>query len=552
MAKPDSTQTSGAAAPVIRKRAGISLVWLIPLVTLIIGGWLIFKTLSEKGPEITIAFKTAEGIEAGKTKIKYKDIEIGVVTGVSFNADFSNVILSAELNQGTEQFLRRDTKFWVVKPKLSLRGASGLSTLISGSHIVIDPGQGEPRRAFTGLDEAPLIKMAEAGKKVVLQAKRLGSLDMGSPVYYQGLAAGEVLGYELANDQESVFIYAFIKAPFDELVRSNTQFWNVSGMDISMGAKGFDMHMESVQSLLFGGIAFETPDSLGRIKKDVDGLVFTLYENHDSISEHAFIKKLKFIAFFDSSVRGLAIGAPVEFKGIKVGSVVDLRLEFNRGDVSFRIPVLVEIEPERIIERGVNAANPPDDLLKQLVDHGLRASLKTGSLLTGQLFVALDMHPGSPLRLYADKDIPFPELPTIAGGLDQMTASATRIMRKLESIDVERISREVLQTLSGINKLVNTQDVNGAILEMKKSMIALQGLMKTFDRQAEPLAANVSATMVNARETLKLINRELKSGSSIMELADELTETARSIRALVDLLERNPDSAIFGKRRSGD
>jgi len=552
MTEPEKKKLIDIATPVIRKRVGISIVWIIPLLTLIIGGWLVYKTLAEKGPVISITFKTAEGIEPGKTKIKYKDIEIGIVTKVRFSDNFSHVILSAELDQGTEQFLHRNTNFWVIKPQLSLRGASGLNTLISGSHIVIDPGQGESRRAFVGLDEAPLIKMEEAGKKVVLQSKRLGSIDSGSPVYYQGLLAGEVLGYELANDQESVFVYAFIKAPYDELVRSNTHFWNVSGMDVSMGTKGFDVHLESVQSLLFGGIAFETSDSLGRIKKDVDGLVFTLYDNYKSIKEQSFIKKVKFITFFENSVRGLSIGAPVEFKGIKVGSVVDLRLEFNSEDISFRIPVLIEIEPERIVDQNFDETAAADQLLKQLIDHGLRASLNTGSLLTGQLFVALDMHPDTPLHLHADKRIPFPELPTIAGGLDQITASATRIMNKLEAVDVVQISQELLQTLQGINKLVNTQDVNSTINEMKKSMIALQSLLHKVDQQTEPLVSNVSATLLMAQGTLKQINRELKAGSPVMELTDELTETARSIRTLVDLLERNPNSAIFGKGSSGD
>jgi paraquat-inducible protein B len=565
----ESEQATSVPEPKVKKRSGPSLVWLIPLVTALVGGWLIVKTLSEKGPEITITFKTAEGIEAGKTKIKYKDIEIGLVDSVYFSKDFLNVIVKASMEKESASFLRRDTRFWVVKPRLSLRGVSGLGTLLSGAYIEIEPGRGAPQRHFVGLDAPPVIRADVPGMKIVLLAAKLGSIDIGSPIYYQGLLAGEVLGWELGSDRKSIFIHAFIKAPYDKLVQSNTRFWNVSGMDVSVGSEGVRMRTESVQSLLYGGIAFETPDTLEPVKESVEGLVFTLYDSLESIQEQAFIKKITFILFFEGSVRGLNVGAPVEFKGIKVGSVKDVRLEFDSRDTSFRIPVLIEIEPERIIERGGGEISSPMNTLDTLVERGLRAQLQTGSLLTGQLFVELDMHPDTPVRL-VNAGGPFPELPTIPTSLEQMTVSLKRILAKMEKVDMERIGEELLGTLEGANRLtkgaselIQKPEMRTALTDLQESLHSFKSILQKLDQHAEPIAMNLEnaieaghQALEHVQTTLDLTNQVLKPDSPLqyrlIELTEELAETARSIRTLVDLLERNPDSIIFGKDTAGE
>ena len=566
---PDSDTVAEAPEPRIKKRSGPSLVWLIPIITALIGGWLIVKTLSEEGPEITITFKTAEGIEAGKTKIKYKEIEIGVVDSVRFSDDFSYVILKASMEKDTAPFLKRETRFWVVMPRLSLRGASGLGTLLSGAYIEIEPGQGAPQKHFTGLDVPPVIRADVAGVRIVLLTKKLGSIDRGSPIYYQGIQAGETLGWELGNDRKSILIHAFIEAPFDKLVKGNTRFWSVSGVDVSVGSEGISVRTESIESILYGGIAFETPNTLERVKENVEGLVFTLYDNHEGIQEQAFTEKISFILFFEESVRGLSAGAPVDFKGIKVGAVKDLRLEFDNRDSSFRIPVLIEIEPERIIERGEGNSSSPYQTLKTLVDRGLRAQLQTGSLLTGQLFVALDMHPDTPIRLVGSGET-FPELPTIPGNLGQMTTSLKTILANLEKMDMEKIGAELLETLKGANKLakgasdlVNKPELQDAVNDLKESLQEFKGILSKLNRRVEPVAVNLEKaigegqkTLIRARVTMGLIDEVLKSDSPLqfkfIELTEDLAEMARAIRTLVDMLERNPNALIFGKDSSGE
>ena len=544
--------------PRVAQGKSFSLVWLIPIITLLIGGWLTAKTLSEQGPQVTISFKTAEGIEAGKTKIKFRNVEIGVVETVEFGEDFSHVILHAKFHHGTDEFLRRGTRFWVVKPRLGVRGVSGLDTLVSGAYIEIEPGEGIPRRHFIGLETPPVVKSTENGKEIVLISNRLGSIDTGSPIYYQGIMAGEVLGHELGNDRKSVYIHAFIKSPLDELVQSNTRFWNVSGMDVSLSADGFQMRTESMQSLLFGGIAFETPVTDKPIKDETDTLIFTLYDSYEEIEDISFTRKLKFVLFFDSSVRGLSVGAPVEFKGIKVGSVLDIRLEYDSTDSSFIIPVVIEIEPERIVDR--NAGNDEDtspyDTLENLVDKGLRAQLATGSLLTGQLYIQLDMRPDTVAQLSGRED-KLPELPTVPGGMDAITASLQNFADKLEEVEIDKIGKELLTTLEGTSKLFNAPELHAAVAELKGTMRSLKDILDELDgNNINEAIAAARQVLVKTNTTMDLLNAALKPDSPIqhsaIQMMNELEETSRSIRSLVDLLERNPESLIFGKEIKGE
>ena len=547
------------STPKVSKQSGPSIVWLIPLVTLIVGGWLIVKTVSEQGPEITISFKTAEGIEAGKTRIKYKNVDIGVVEQIQFSEDFSNVLVTASFNQGTESFFRRDTRFWVVKPQLSIRGASALGTLISGAYIEVEPGKGAEQSHFVGLEKQPVVTADEAGIRVVLITQKLRSIDTGSPIYYKGLLAGEVLGYELANDRQSIYIHAFIKEPFDTLIKGNTRFWNVSGMDISLGADGLNVRTESLQSIVLGGIAFETQATLEQVNGDVEDLIFTLHDDYSSILDRAYTKVIKLMMFFDGSVRGLSIGAPVDFNGIKVGSVLDIRLEYDSENLDFRIPVLIEIEPERIIERSGQGIETSYEVLNKLVERGLRASLQIGSLLTGQLYVSLSMQPDTPINL-SGEETPYPELPTVkAADFGSIAQSAEVFLNKLNKVDIDKLSLELLKTLEGTNRLFNGPEIKGALDDLQLSLQAFRGILQKIDGSTLQETINsghivmdkITETMGTFDETLIQVNRVLKPNSplqyNIIKLTGELEETARSIRSLVDTLERHPQALIFGK-----
>jgi len=456
-----------------------------------------------------------------------------------------------------EDFLRRNTRFWVVRPQLSVQGVSGLSTLVSGSYIEIDPGPGSPQNHFVGMEEMPLITTEDAGTRITLISETLSSIARGSPIYYQGILAGEALGYELASDAKSVYIHAFVRDPFDQLVRGNSRFWNVSGIDLSMGANGFEVRTASVQALLFGGIAFETPDSLELSAASVEDLIFTLHDNYSVIAEKSFVRKLQFVMYFTGSVRGLSPGAPVEFKGIRIGEVLDIRLEFDSEETSFRIPVLVELEPDRIINREQAGVVSPEQTLATLVEKGLRARLQTGSLLTGQLFVELNLYPGSSLNLVADDDMPYPELPTIAGAFEAISQSITAFVSKLETIDIDAIGDSLVGLLEGTNKLINQPQHEQTVTDMQASFRSFRKILTNVeDGEMDQTIAAARNVLLNLDKTLDMVNEVLEPNAplqyNVIKVTDELEETAKAIRSLVETIERRPNALIFGRGNPGE
>jgi paraquat-inducible protein B len=544
-----SNQQDELPQPLIRPHGPPSLIWIVPIVTLLIGGWLVYNTLAERGERIAIHFKTAEGIEAGKTRVRYKSIDIGTVRTIHFDQGFERVVLQIDMVREATPFLRSGSRFWVVKPRLGLRGVTGLSTLISGAYIELEPGEGEMVNEFVGLESPPVVDAGESGLRLRLSAPNLGSIDIGSPIYYLGIGVGEVLGYELNEADNGVVIHAFIRSPYDRLVRAESHFWNVSGVALSLGAEGVRLQTESLASMVYGGIAFETPAGATPSGVDLSRRLFRLYQDYDQIGESRFVDKIRFVLFFEGSVRGLAIGAPVEFRGIKVGSVVDVRMEFDRQSSTFRIPVTIEVEPERVVERDPLAAPPLTQTIALLVERGLRARLETGNLLTGQLYVDLDMRPDTPVRLVAGESADLPELPTIAAEFDEIAGSVRGLLTRLERVDIEGIGGELKETLSGANALVHSA-------ELAASLRSLATLLRTLEQGSEPVVETLGETLSEAKGALEQIGQVLDIDSPAQygfnQMTGELGEMARSIRSLVDLLERDPQSLLFGKRGAGE
>jgi paraquat-inducible protein B len=361
-----------------------------------------------------------------------------------------------------------------------------------------------------------------------------------------------VLGYELGSDAESIYIHAFVRDPYDQLVRGNSRFWNVSGLDVSMGADGVEIKTASVQALMFGGISFETPATLEPARSEIENLIFTLYPNHDVIDEEAYTRKLRFVMYFNSSVRGLSAGAPLEFKGIRIGSVLDVKLEYNPDDTSFRIPVLVEIEPDRIVDRRADVDTSAGNMLQTLVEQGLRARLSTGSLLTGQLYVELNMYPGTEEIYLGDDSAPHPELPTIPGAFAAMTESIQNFVSKLETVDVEEMGNDILGILDGANELLNTAENEQTVTDLQASMRALKNILRNIESaDLEQTIKSANKVLGNVNNTLTMIDGVLTPNSplqyNIIQVTSELEETARALRSLVQMLERQPRAIIFGR-----
>jgi paraquat-inducible protein B len=527
----------------VAARRGISIVWLIPLVAGAIAIWLGYTTLQEKGPTITITFANAEGLEAGKTKVKYKDVEVGLVDTVAISDDLKRIVVTASMVKGTDHFLNDGTKFWIVRPRIGAGGISGLGTLVSGAFVAVDPGQGKPTKSFTGLEEPPPINSDVAGRRYLLRAARLGSVSRGSPIYYHDIQVGQVLNYELADDKKTLNVAVFVAAPHDQLVRDNSRFWNASGFDVSLGAGGVDVSVESLQSLLAGGIAFDTPTIDRPGEPAAAGFVFPLFDNYRAVTEARYTEKVFYLVYFDGSVRGLRTGSPVEFRGLPVGSVTDVTLEINPKQDTVRIPVTIAIQPERITMVG-GAAHPEQyAVMRGAVARGLRAQLKAGNLLTGELVVDLDFHPESP-PAKLDESGSYPVIPSVPTQLEVLTASVTGVLNKLAALPLPELVADLRTTVQGINTLVASPDTKETVAGLRQSTAHLQALLGTLDQQVGPLLKRADSTLASANA---MVGSDSQMRYDVGDLLKELTGAARSIRVFADYLQRHPDALLRGK-----
>ncbi len=538
-------------SPDVKKGWGrFSIVWLVPLVALIIGGWLLWRDVMSKGPEITVTFESAEGIAAGKTAVRYRDVDVGQVVEIDLAEDLDHVRLTIRMDADLGDYLTDKTRFWVVRPRVTVRGITGLDTIVSGAYIEVVPDKtGKKQRDFVGEEEPQIIHNEEDGTRFVLKADELGSLGTGTPVLLRGIEVGEVLDTELTEDASGVTIPIFVRKPFDALVKRDTRFWDSSGIALDLNSGGLSVRAQSVRSVLAGGINFYTPnDSTNDDMASAD----TVFRLHPSLEKAELLAQgysQEYILYFDSSVRGLSRGAPVEFNGIRVGTVESVDLEYVVNRNIFRVPVLVTIEPERVrLVGGDLGPRDPQATIETLVANGLRARLKTGSFITGQLFVDLAMNPVSPARYLGDGQGPYPELPTLPQKLDEIANSLTSLLEKVETFPLEEIGIRLLGTVEGMENIVTSPALSDAMTNLKQAAAGVSSLVNNLDTSVLPATQTALDT---AREALGGV-RDVTAPTSpvrynLEQALKELSATARSLRDLTEFLEQNPSALILGK-----
>src|SRR5215471_2291828 len=537
------------AVAVPRRRFAPQLIWLVPIVAVLVGGWLAVKAVLERGPVITITFKTAEGLEAGKTKIKYKDVEIGLVKTVSLSPDRKGVVATAELSKEAESFLVEDTRFFVVRPRVTAGGVSGLGTLLAGPYIGIDIGKSkQTRRNFVGLEVAPMVASDAPGRQFILRASELGSIDAGTPIFFRKVSVGQVVAEALDKGGSGVTFTIFVNAPYDQFITPSTRFWNASGIDVSLGASGLEIRTESLVSILVGGIAFEATPDAGPESPAAANTEFTLFPNRLEAFKIPDVVVDTYLLVFDGSVRGLSPGAPLDFRGVTVGEVVKIGVAVDPKTFNFTMPVLVKLFPERLassqfIGAKLTVSESPGVRLsrvKQLIDKGLRAQLRSGNLLTGQLYVALDFFPDAPKAKGDPTAKKPPEIPTIPGTFEELQNNLANVVKKLDKLQIEEIGADTRKLIASLDETLKGVDT------------LLQGADTLVKRVDSDLMPDLRRALDNAGATLNSANAVLASESPLQsDLRQTLTEVNRTlaaIRALADSLERHPESLIRGKQ----
>ena len=551
----DFTKLPQAESEPVKKRR-ISVVWVIPIVAALVSIGIAVQRYLSEGPLIRITFRNAEGIEAGKTTVKYKDVDIGTVTQVNLTDNYSKILVTARMEKSVESLLDHDARFWIVKPRITLSGVSGLGTLFSGNYLGFEPGKSrEKRRDFVGLEAPPAVTRDRPGREFVLRSDTLGSLGVGSPIYYRRLSVGDVVAYGLAKDGKSIDIRIFLNAPYDRFVTPDSRFWEASGIDVSAGAEGLSVHTESVTALLVGGVAFETPVGAPPEEAAPD-TVFTLFTDRKTAMAPAAEEVQRYVIRPLESLRGLSVGAPVLLLGLPVGEVTEVKLELDQRTqvmrprveiATYLYQVTQHLGPTSRIYRLSLTRKARSELVQRLVTaKGLRAQLRTGNIVSGQLYVAVDYFPDAPKASIDWKQDP-PEFPMVRGGMSELQEKVQSIVARLDKVPMDEIGADVRKTLETLDNTLRsatgTMDsatrtfdrIEGETLpEAKKALEDLRRAIAT----ADTLLSNTDNT---------LLGPDAATQQQLRDALQEVARAAQAVRILADYLERNPGALIRGK-----
>ena len=530
-----------------RKRLRISVVWIIPILAAVIALGIAIQRITSEGPTITIMFRAADGIEAGKTVLKYKDVSIGTVSDVQLSDDYSEVKVTAKMAKYAAGLLRDDTTFWVVAPHVSLSGVTGLNTLLSGNYIALQPGKADKkRREFTGFDVPPAIT-DQAGRAFVLKAATLGSIGIGAPIYYRSLNVGQVVEYALASDGKSIDIKVFVQAPYDKYVTTETRFWNASGIDVSAGADGLRVRTESLAAVLEGGVAFDTPPFALTSQPAAANAAFTLYGDQLTAMRQPDVQERRYVIYFNESIRGLSAGAPVTLLGLTVGQVTDVGLTFDPKTLLFRPRALITFSPDRLLQHmvpkdraaareliGLDAQARARLLRRMVEEQGLRAQLQTGSLISGELYIALDYHPQAP-KPHLDWNADPLEMPEASGGLASIESKLDSILTKVDHMPLEAMGNQTRDLLATLNKTLKEAETMIARVNTE----VLPATAKTLDDLHQVIANGDAA----------LFGKDSEGPQDLRDTLQEMAGAARAVRVFVDYLQRHPEALIRGKSK---
>lgn len=546
-----------------RRRRRIPLVWLVPLLTGLIAAWLAWDTFSKRGPTITISFDTASGLTAGQSQLKYKNVVMGTVKSISLSDDMTRVLVTVETVREAEPLLTDKTIFWVVKPQLFAGNITGLETLLSGSYIGLRPSseKGQPQRQFIGEQDPPVLQAWTKGTTFRLHSKRLASISVGSPIFFRDIEVGTVLGWELADLATSVTIHAFVRAPFDRYVHSDSSFWNASGLSVKFGGEGISVQMESIRALLLGGVAFDTPDA-GSPAAKADQK-FTLYSSYESAKAAGFGHQLQLVSYFPGSVAGLDVGADVTLYGLKVGEVTDVSLVYDPQKDRIVVPVHYRVEAGRVLNIAAAQGLDPATLAAEMVKRGLRATLQSPSLITGQKIIALERIEDAPAATLQREGGDVFVIPTSeTGGFDSIARSANELLSKINRIDFDRIGKSLMGAANGLDDTLNGPQIKKTLAALEQAMGSVQDIARRLDQDAAPALKRLPQIAAQLQDALTQANRlfgSLNSGygddsrfrRDLDRLLPQLTDTARSLRALTDLLSRHPEALIKGRTNTG-
>jgi len=538
----------------VRSNRRMSPVWIVPIAALLIGGWTLVQSYISQGPQVRVQFATAEGLVAGETKVKTLDVEIGVVERVELADDFSSITALVRLDPKAAELLTEDAQFWVVRPQVGSQGISGLSTILSGAYIQLSPGEGKSGvRKYRGLDVTPVTAPSTPGLPLQLIADTAGSVNSGSPILYNGYRVGRIEGIALDTENGQPRYSAFIDAPYDDLVTPTTRFWNASGVSVSVDVGGFDLRTESLEALLTGGVAFGVPEGYGRGQPVQDNQPFLLYDDIGDLTENPHVNATEYVLMFESSIRGLNEGAPVDYRGLRVGTVLsvgsqpwdslwsaDESVTLESGAIANALPVVVHLEPGWLGDDTLAASEGFAASLNRAVENGLRASLAIGNLLTGNLYVSLDFHDDAPPASIARVDGEL-HMPTVASGLDELEDKVAGFLGKLQQLPIE-------DTLNNASSALAEARVT--LTDSRSTLAALTTILESPG--TNDLPESLVATLTDAQNVLQSFGSEAALQGELVETLRQLKQVLADADSVLQTYEKQPNAFVFPIRQTRD
>ncbi|MGY2462590.1 intermembrane transport protein PqiB [Vreelandella sulfidaeris] len=538
--KTNSTNEQDLNKAKTSRQTRLSPIWIVPIVAIAIGLWLVYDNYSNRGILVTLNMDNAEGIEAGNTLIRSRNVEIGRVQNVQLSDDLSHAVLTASIQPEVEDMLREDSRFWVVKPRIGREGISGLGTVLSGAYIQLEPGTEEaPRREFPVSDTPPVAPAGQAGLRLSLTSQMGNSLRVGDPVSYQGYTVGRIEENSFEPESRTMQHQVFIEEPYTNLVTDSTRFWTSSGIDFRLGADGVRVNVESIEALLGGGVTFGVPEDLPMGQPVEANTRFTLYADEDAAREGTFNRYLEYVLLVDETVRGLSKGAPVEFRGVRMGTVAAVPWNFTAPQpdsrARFAIPVLIRIEPQRLgIENSDIDLEEWEERFQRMFGLGLRASLKSGNLLTGALFVDLNFHRDLADEYTAEQFSDRSVFPTVAGGFAQIQAQVTDLLDKLNALEVEPL-------LTGLDR--NLEASESVLNEIREVSSSINQLLN--DPETQAIGGNLNGTLEELRSTLQGLSPSSPAYQELTTAIERLDRLMRDLQPLTRTLNDNPRALLF-------
>ncbi|HEX3851356.1 MAG TPA: MlaD family protein [Polyangiaceae bacterium] len=526
-------------------------------------GYLVYTLAAEHGPMISITFETADGLSAQQTQVKYKAVTLGTVEQIELANDLTHVTVKVRMNAKAAALLTDKTRFWVVRPRFS-GGLSalqtGLETLVSGAYVAVDPGPkgGRPRREFKGLEKPPSTRSDEPGSVYRLDADSLGGLSEGAPIYYRDVNVGEVLSFELDKNSQNVSIRIFVRAPYDENVTQYTRFWNSSGIRVDTGAMGLRVELQSVKSLLSGGIAFRNPINAGPEPPSKPETTFRLYADEAQAEVGFYSRGIPYVSYFQSSVRGLSVGSEVQMFGEQLGSVTSVDLTKDprpgrEGELAIRVGYV--LQPERALRKTDQNMLQPEGM-HALVHEQLRVVLESSSFLTGQKELSLQYVPGSkPKAVTREGDALV--LPSDAQDLQGLTSSLSQIVNKVNGIPFEQIGDNANRALASLDRTIASPELQRAIFSLNATLQDAGALAREAKTDLGPALARlpqISEKLERAVDQAQTVLGQSGYGSdsttqrNLDRMMSQVGDAARSIRLLADYLNRHPESVLSGRK----